>query len=779
MIGGAANERVKESQAAGEAPDRSQDSHTEAGRFFCQPHVFDALESVVIPEILSRSIGAETVRAWVADCGTGEDAYTIAMLLGEAARRMSGPPDIQIFASDPDRAALATARAGRYAETIARDISPERLARWFVREGSQYCVTKELRETCIFSMQDITRDMPFSRMDLISGRRVLNDVSSHLQDSVVLLFNFSLRPGGFLIASPGAGVEHRPELFEPVAGTACVFRRLHAPKRILPLLPLASVRGSLRRAVVLEDVPRPQGYVDSIESELRSTKEELRCAIERLEIANRDLQRSNAGFRALNRELEFSKEELSSANKELQTVNGELNYRIGELAKTNSDLKNFLDSSQVATVFLDRELRIMKFTAAAAGVLGLIDSDLGCSISEIKSGLVYAELGEDVGDVLRQLGRLERQLQDAKTGSRYLLRMMPYRTIDNAIAGAVLTFLDVTAAVRAEERFQMMAVTVPAALFTADADLTWDYVNPPFHEWTGLRAGEALGEGWMAAIHPDDRPDVQQRLAECRQSGRIFEHEFRMRDASKGYRWYLARATAMRNPAGNVTKWAGSLVDIHERRMAEARQRLLFAELQHRVKNVLGVVRSIVSHTVETSASLDEFATHFDGRLNALARTQTSLARHGNQGVDLEELIAEELLSHAPADDKQIRMSGPSIRIGDRAAEALGLAIHELATNAVKYGAFANPSGRVSVDWTLSRADGERRLHLEWSEDIVPVIDPNPKRVGFGREFLERGLPFELGADTALEFRPGGLRFVLDAALGGVWSKGLDERRAP
>jgi two-component system CheB/CheR fusion protein len=459
-------------------------------------------------------------------------------------------------------------------------------------------------------------------------------------------------------------------------------------------------------------------------------------------------------------------------------VNGELNQPTSEPATASSDLKGPPDSSRIATVFLDRDLRIMKVTAAAL-VLGFSDSDLGRPIDEIESGLVYAGLRADASEVLRTLGRFERQLQDAKTGSRYLLRMVPYRTIENSVAGVVLTFLGVTAAVHGEERFHMMAATVPAALFTADANLAWDYVNPPFYAWTGLADGAALGEGWMVAVHADDVGDVRQRLAECRQSRRVFEHEFRLRDASRGYRWYLARATAIRSSAGEVTSWAGSLIDIHERRTAEARQRLLFAELQHRVKNVLGVVRSIVSQTVETSASLDEFARHFDGRLSALARTQTSLARHGNLGVELEELIAEELLSHAPADDGQITMSGPSIRIGDRAAEALGLAVHELATNAVKYGAFANPQGRVSVAWTLRQVGGERRLRLEWREDTVAVIDPDPKRVGFGREFLERGLPFELGADTALEFRPGGLRFVLDAPLGSVWSKDLDGRRAP
>lgn len=785
MIGGAAKDDVQHLRLTGDEPDGwVRDSRPGARRFFNGQRMFDHLENAVIPEILSRKTSRDGVRAWIVDCATGEDAYAVAMLLCEVTDRMGAFAGVQVFATEPDGAALAVARAGRYPEAIARDISPERLARWFVREGDQYCVRKELREKCIFSTQDVTKDMPFSRMDIVSARRTLTNLEDHLRDSVIHLFNFSLRPGGCLIASPAAAVGHHPDLFRPVPDAPGLFRRVDGPKRILPVLPLTSVPGA-RRSVVVGTVRRPTAHVDSVESELRLTREELRCAIERLEIANRDLQRTSDGFRTVNQELELSKEELNSANKELETVNSELNYRICELAKTNSDLRNFLNSSQVATIFLDRDLRIMKFTVAAADALGLISSDLGCPIDQVASDLLYEELRQDVGDVLRTLGTLERQLQSARTGSRYLLRIMPYRSMDNAIAGVVLTFLDITAAFRAEdalrrseERFQMMAGIVPATLFTADADLAWDYVNPPFYESTGLPDGTALGEGWLAAVHAEDLEAVRHRLADCRQSGESFEHEFRMRDASIGYRWYLARATAMRNPAGEVVKWAGSLVDIHERRTAEARQRLLFAELQHRVKNVLAVVRSIVGHTVETSSSLEDFASHFDGRLNALARTQASLARHGGDGVDLEELIAEELLSHAPADDKQVKISGPSVRLQERAAEALGLAIHELATNAVKYGAFANPSGSVSVSWNLRHVDSGRRLHLEWVEHTVPVIDPNPKRVGFGREFLERGLPFELDADTALEFRPGGLRFVLDAALGGARAGNLQGRHA-
>jgi two-component system CheB/CheR fusion protein len=151
-----------------------------------------------------------------------------------------------------------------------------------------------------------------------------------------------------------------------------------------------------------------------------------------------------------------------------------------------------------------------------------------------------------------------------------------------------------------------------------------------------------------------------------------------------------------------------------------------------------------------------------------LARTQTSLARHGSEGIDLEQLVSEELLSNAPGDADQIGISGPAVRIGERAAEALGLAIHELMTNAMKYGALAHPSGRIEVSWETHGAAGGQRLDLQWLESTVPVINPNPKRTGFGREFLERGLPFELDGSTALEFRPGGLRFALEMPLGGA-----------
>jgi two-component system CheB/CheR fusion protein len=347
-----------------------------------------------------------------------------------------------------------------------------------------------------------------------------------------------------------------------------------------------------------------------------------------------------------NQELESSKSELQSVNEELQTVNSELAHRVNELAKTNSDLKNLLESTQIATVFLDDELRIRNFTPAATEIFHLLETDVGRPIDDVVPTVAYPELQRDVHQILSTLGRIEREVERPETGSRYLARVLPYRSLDDSIAGVVLTFLDITATARAEER-----------------------------------------------------------------------------------------------------------------------QRLLLSELQHRVRNILGIVRSLAARTAETSASVDEFASHLDGRLATLARTQNIFARTGDVIVDLEEMVRDELVSLGAPDGEQVDVGGPEVRLRQSAAETFALALHELATNAVKYGALAGPKGRVAVHWRVLDTSAGPRLSLEWRETGVAALDMRPTRSGFGRELIERGLPFELGAATSLSFEPGGVRALIEVPL--------------
>ncbi len=885
-------------------------------QFFRDTKEFELLESRVIPQLFEGKATGDHIRIWVLGCATGEEAYSIAILLREHLARIDSVPHVQIFATDIDGRALAAARVGRFSESIARDMSPERLARWFVHEGNTYSVVKELREMCIFSAHNLIKDAPFSRIDLISCRNLLIYLNADLQSRIIPLFHFSLRSGGYLFLGPSESVTRHAKLFSPIDRRHRIFQRQDTITRVLPEFPLATrierpeqggepratargrtvepgiarraeriaerytpayiivddqsevlhfsgrtgrflepasgsanlnllslvhrdlrldLRASLLKAaaekvsvktekivmglngdrlgvsIIVEPLNNNPGepqafvvffqdaeitedetpsdnsssgvirdeHVQRIESELRLTKDRLQATIEELESTNEELKSSNEEYQSINEELqsaneelETSKEELQSVNEEMQTVNGELAHRVHELGRANSDLKNLLESTQIATIFLDNEFRIRSFTPAVAEIFHLIDSDVGRPIVHIAPRIAYEHLHEDVRKVLRTLHTVEREIEDSASGTRYLVRILPYRNVENFIAGVLLTFMDVTATAQAEkalmeseERFRNIAQTVPAFLFIATPSLEWQYVNPAFYQYTGLPEGEGLGSRWLSVLHPDDAQEYRRLLALSTQTGSPVELEFRLRDASGTYQWFLGKTHAIMSPAGKVSQWFGSCINIHARRLAENRQNLLLTELQHRVKNILAVVRSLANRTAENTETLEDFVAHFDGRLSAMGRTQNILARSPEGGVDLTELVHEELVGHAAHFDDQVEVSGPEIKLRAKPAQTLGLAIHELTTNAIKYGALSTRSGHIKVSWRVGERLGDPRLTFEWLESGVPVIDQAPARNGFGRELIERGLPYDLRANTALEFRQGGVRCVMEIPL--------------
>jgi len=332
-------------------------------------------------------------------------------------------------------------------------------------------------------------------------------------------------------------------------------------------------------------------------------------------------------------------------------------------------------------------------------------------------------------------------------------------------SGVTATARAEKALMEGEERFRNIAQTMPAFLFIATPELEWQYVNPAFYQYTGLPEGEGLGSGWLSVLHPDDAREYRRLLALSMQTGSPFELEFRLRDAAGAYQWFLSKAEAITSSTGQASKWFGSCISIDARKMAENRQNLLLTELQHRVKNILAVVRSLANRTAGNAETLDDFVAHFDGRLSAMGRTQNILARTPEGGADLTELVHEELVGHAAHFDDQVDVSGPEIKLRAKPAQTLGLAIHELATNAVKYGALSTRSGHIKVFWRVDKNMGGPRLIFEWRESGVSVIDREPARSGFGRELIERGLPYDLRANTALEFRRGGVRCVIEIPL--------------
>ena len=518
-----------------------------------------------------------------------------------------------------------------------------------------------------------------------------------------------------------------------------------------------------------------EGLAQRLQADLADSEVRVHHALAEVTTANTELRASTAHQQSLNEELRVTNEELEASEGELQILNTELARRVDDLAQSNSDLRSVIESTRIAIVFLDAALRIRSFTPAVLDIVHVREADRGRPMTDLALQIDYPGLASDVHRVLRTHETLERQAGHRLSGAQYLVRVLPHRGSDERVAGVVITFLDVSATVRAEdasrasdERFRRMAAAVPAVLFIAGPTLAWEYVNPPFYAVTGRHAGSALGEGWTAAMHPDDLTANRTQWEQAQVSATTLEQEARFRRSDGSWCWFLIRAVPQLDSAGRAVRWYGSCTDIDERRRIEDRQGLLLAELQHRIKSLLSVVRSVLTRTLQPSTDLDDFAAHLAGRIGALARTQSVSACTAEGFVMLEDIVHQELAAHGGQDERQVQVDGPPVSLPFKTAGSLGLAVHELATNAIKYGALAVPSARVAVTWRVDTdgvEGGGGRLVMEWRESGVPLTDLQPKHRGFGRELIEQGLPYELGATTAMTFGPGGVRCTIEFAL--------------
>jgi PAS domain S-box-containing protein len=300
-----------------------------------------------------------------------------------------------------------------------------------------------------------------------------------------------------------------------------------------------------------------------------------------------------------------------------------------------------------------------------------------------------------------------------------------------------------------ERRFRLLATSIPQLVFLTRPDGTRTWPSPQWIKFTGIEYSESLGLGWLDAIHPDDREVTLMRWGEARDKGEYYI-EHRVRRYSDGdYLWHQTRAKPLDPDVSSSQDWVGTMTDIDALRGLQGRQEVLTAELQHRTRNLLSVVQAVASQTLRSSESLDIFKTQFSGRLRAISRVQSLLAQE-RHAVDLHELVTAELAAHAFDPSDKILVEGPNVVLPASVGQAVGLALHELATNAVKYGALAQDEGKLKVMWTLREQQTGQELTLIWQESGIAV--QTPKRKGYGRELIENALPYQLDAKTRLQF---------------------------
>ncbi len=681
-------------------------------RFFRDQEAFTALEQKVIPRLFANRQANQPVRVWIPACSTGEEAFSIAIMLQEYGERLDHKPDIQIFATDIDNQAIEKARNSLYPDGIAADVSPERLSRFFVKEGNTYQVKKSLRDMVIFAVQSVIKDPPFSKIDLISCRNLLIYLGPDLQKQVLRLFYYALRPGGFLFlgnsetlgvssdsftvvdgkwrvfqrvqssanlrgaldfagknlldrplgrdnepdkslnmrevtekvlleqyAPPCVIVNEQGEILyfhgrtgkylEPASGKASlnIFRMAREGLRmpltaavrkvitqkednvyerirlnsddgnyivklsVRPISKPASMRGLMM--VTFEDVIIPE-YLDNgiekidesdlndgqhvavLEQELKSTKEYLQTTIEELETSNEDLrfanealQSANEELQSTNEELETSQEELQSVNEELVTVNSELQLKIEALTQANNDINNLLTNTRIGTIFLDRNLRIQRFTPTAMEVVNLIDTDQGRPLSHISSNLDYDDLVEDCRRVLDTLESKEIEVQ-TMNGRWFWMQVLPYRTVENVIDGVVLTFTDITEQKKLQEQLHHLSRAVeqsPGLVIITDAAGRIEYVNPKFTEITGYPIKEIKGQE-VKYLDDEGEPVLYSRLWQTIADKDEWHGELDDR-RKDGEEYWLSLSIAPVKQTNKVTHYIAIGEDITQRKWAE------------------------------------------------------------------------------------------------------------------------------------------------------------------------------------------------------------------
>jgi two-component system CheB/CheR fusion protein len=573
-------------------------------KFFRDHKAMEFLEKIIIPKLFNKIPDGEPIRIWSVGCSTGEEAYSIAILLREYIEKLKKDYTVQLFATDIDSRAIVIARNGLYPASIANDMSEERLKRFFTLEpnSNMFRINKVIRDMLIFSEQDVIRDPPFSKLDLLVCRNLLIYLNNSLQQKLIGLFHYALNHCGILMLGTSEGISKSEQLFEVVDRTQKLFRRkidipgmgvtylkslsLEKIRRAAnnrgqeggnksPLDAKISLREITERAIInkiapaslliqsngdivylhgksgaflelipgevivnnvikmakqgLQDKMRTALYeavrnkkiirstdlkvnlagqsqyftltvcpvlvdatlssdehlylmtmeeqasikeptssrtnadgdpklalntkqrVKELEEELSTkdkylqlTQEKLETTNEELKSSNEEMQSINEELQSTNEELETSKEELQSINEELGTVNNELQTKVSDLSLVNNDMNNLLAGTRIATLFVDHNLRILRFTPTAYTILNLIASDVGRPVSHIVSNLIrYDKLIDDIQEVLDTLKSIEIDVE-AKDGIWYTMHIQPYRTLDNVIEGAVLSFIDIT-----------------------------------------------------------------------------------------------------------------------------------------------------------------------------------------------------------------------------------------------------------------------------------------------------------------------------------------------
>jgi len=572
----------------------------------------------------------------------------------------------------------------------------------------------------------------------------------------------------------------------------------------LHIVPTGGGDGAQRRVLVFfldggtmpEALPGADDASDDRADDTRQLREELSIAQERLSVsrtehelsiqelraANEELQSINEEYRSTSEELETSKEELQSMNEELQTVNAELKNKLAAISTAHDDLQNLMAATEVGTLFLDSELHIKLFTPEVARHFNITEADVGRSIADFTHRLVYDRVEKDALNVLKNLVPVETEVE-TKNGRWLMMRVRPYRTTEDRIEGVVVTFVDVTTRREAESqlreseaRYKSLFKSISEGFLLAElvsdddghvVDLCYADANPSAEKILAAKLKGALCSNATGHL-PPEWLETAVRVA---QTGESESHEIHLKERDQ---WLEVHLSPVANGDGKH-RVAMLLQDVTDRKNWETSQQVLIGELNHRVKNMLTVVHFIARQTQAKSASREEFNEAFESRLIALAAAYDILTARQWTGADLRTLITKTLRPLVGESFAHVRFEGSDLALTSNAALPISLALHELGTNALKYGSLSVPDGNVLISWSLLQQEdnpGHHLLRLAWREVDGPPVKPAAE-AGFGMKLLEEAVAWELGGTTELKLNDHGLTWCCEFPYDRPTSKGM------
>ena len=820
-------------------------------RFFRDTTAWAFLESMAIAPFIEQTKGKEELRFWVTACSTGEEAYSLAILIDEVMQKLGKRPKIKIFATDVDRTALEKATVGCYPETVANDLSEERLEKYFVSRDGEYQVKRHIREMLIFAPHDLTKDAGFTRMHLVTCRNVLIYLEPELQQQVLRNLHFSLNAEGMLFLGEAENLGDLEEEFIPIEKRWKLYRKrrdirlplsvkslssIHRNKMVFPpgrtsaksryepmleetlktivgdrqsvclivdrehqllnvygdstgiltvpqgkltkevvnmvvqplKLPLNTALHRARKedqpvlytGIVLENTEsearhrqvnlkviyhesnklagdflivtiendlksliadtgepfEPASEVSQrivqLEFELNQTRENLRAVIEELETTNEEQQATNEELIASNEELQSTNEELHSVNEELHTVNTEYQSKIQQLVELNNDIDNLLQSTDIGVVFLDRELRIRKFTSAATQAIYLVDSDVGRPLANLAHNMDIENLTELLTETLTSEQSIEKEVTLRNSNLGMLMRINPYRGENEILEGVVLSFVDISDIVNvqeqlqqayrnlqreiqakhkielslreSEERWRNFIETISDWVWETDENGVYTYVSPKVRELLGYEPQEILGKTPFDLMSPVEASRVKARFSQIAQNEEAFDCVVNVYQHRDGREVIIETSgVPILDSEGNWKGYRGVDRDVSQREYQ-----------QNQIKKNLSLLQTIVDATPDLVFVKDR-----EGRYQlanqALAEVfgKTIPEIIGKRDRDL---FPAETAAKIEADDlhflesKTIATYEETISIGDRD-------INYLTTKTVYYDSQGKPLGTVGI----------------------------------------------------------------------------------